>query len=190
MPHRVVGDLPEANVSFEGEETQRRYERFMECIRDKKHSPALLEIGAPIYRLAATGIDRDYILEAAEGKKARIQPRAVRVGVERAGKTRGGRPRSRMAEQPPVRSRARSGRAHALGRPEGRDRCGAGGSWRQLHHSERRGRPCRARYCCCCWPAAPSCVRAAAVALRISSTSSPSVYHMYSLKKSRTSAVV
>ena len=190
MPHRVVGDLPEANVSFEGEETQRRYERFMECIRDKKHSPALLEIGAPIYRLAATGIDRDYILEAAEGKKARIQPRAVRVGVERAGKTRGGRPRSRMAEQPPVRSRARSGRAHALGRPEGRDRCGAGGSWRQLHHSERRVTALPSPLLLLLLAGRPLLRARRAVALRISSTSSPSVYHMYSLKKSRTSAVV
>ena len=66
---RVIGELPEVNVSFEGEEMQRRYEQFKEFMRDKKHDPALLEIGASICHLAATGIDKDDILKVTEDKK-------------------------------------------------------------------------------------------------------------------------
>lgn len=66
---RVIDDLPEVDVSFEGEETQGRYEQFKEFMQDKKHSPALLEIGASICHLAATGIDKDDILRVTEDKK-------------------------------------------------------------------------------------------------------------------------
>ena len=61
----VAGGLPEAGVYFEGEETQERYERFKEFMRDKKYNPALLEIGASICHLAAAGIGRDGVLDAA-----------------------------------------------------------------------------------------------------------------------------
>ena len=61
----VAGGLPEAGVSFEGEETQERYERFKEFMRGKGREPALLGTGASICHLAAAGIDRDAVLDAA-----------------------------------------------------------------------------------------------------------------------------
>ena len=66
---RVIDGLPRAEASFEGEETQKRYERSKEFMQDKKRDPSLLEICAPISRLAAAGIGRDDILKVVEDKK-------------------------------------------------------------------------------------------------------------------------
>lgn len=66
---RVFDALPEVNVSFDEEETQRRYEQFKEFMEDKKHDPALLEIGASICHLVAKGFDKGVVLGAVEDKK-------------------------------------------------------------------------------------------------------------------------
>lgn len=66
---RVIDGLPRVEVSFEGEETQKRYEQFKEFMQDKKHDPTLLEICASICHLAAAGIGKDDILKVVEDKK-------------------------------------------------------------------------------------------------------------------------
>ena len=67
---QVVDDLPEIDISFEGEQVQRRYEQFKVFMADKKNDAALLEICASICHLAAAGIDRADILKFTEEKKA------------------------------------------------------------------------------------------------------------------------
>lgn len=70
----VVDDLPEIDISFEGEPVQRRYEQFKVFMADKKSNATLLEIRASMYYLAAAGIGRADILKLTE-KKANFSRR-------------------------------------------------------------------------------------------------------------------
>ena len=72
IAREVVDDLPELNITFEGELVQRRYEQFKEFMEDKKHDPALLEICATMCHLAAAGIGKDAVLELTVNKKPHL----------------------------------------------------------------------------------------------------------------------
>lgn len=72
---QVVDDLPEIDISFEGEPVQRRYEQFKVFMSDKKNNATLLEICASICHLAAAGIGRADILKFTEDKKANFSRR-------------------------------------------------------------------------------------------------------------------
>lgn len=71
---QVVDDLPEMDISFEGEPVQRRYEQFKVFMADKKSNAMLLEIRASMCHLAAAGIGRADILKLTE-KKANFSRR-------------------------------------------------------------------------------------------------------------------
>lgn len=66
---QVIGSLPDVDIRFEGDSIQRRYEEFKEFMADKKNEPALLEIAASIYHLAAAGIGKADALKFTEEKK-------------------------------------------------------------------------------------------------------------------------
>ena len=65
---RVVDDLPDTSITFEGP-TPERYEQFTEFIGDKKNDHVLLEVCASICHLAAAELDKDAVLKFTEAKK-------------------------------------------------------------------------------------------------------------------------
>ena len=65
----IVKKMPDMDLRFASDETQARYDKFKEFVKDRKDDPALLEIGASICYLAHLNLEKGKLLQLVENKK-------------------------------------------------------------------------------------------------------------------------